>query len=111
MSTHRNDPVPPLPQLKPGEVIVPSEMRVAHLRGGKLDSQDAVYERSLEFANDTRAFAIGSTYPPPRAALEGISFEGSSGSGKSLYIHQIERTFLHYASVYGDRLLIWDFYG
>src|SRR3954447_346445 len=110
MNAHRNDLVP-LPQLTPGEALVPSEMRVAHLRGGVLETQDSVYESSLKYAKDPQAFAIGSAFFPPRALLEGISAEGSSGSGKSIYIRQIQRSLLHHASVSGDRLLIWDFKG
>src|SRR3954462_9568672 len=106
MSTGQNA-LAPLPQLKPGEALVPSEMRVAHLRGVILDTQETVYNRSLRYANDPDVIGLGSVYLPHRALLEGISVEGSSGAGKSLYIRQIERRLLNL----GYRLLIWDYKG
>src|SRR3954447_13820361 len=106
MSTGQNA-LAPLPQLKPGEALVPSEMRVAHLRGVILDTQETVYNRSLRYANDPDVIGLGSAYLPHRALLEGISFEGSAGAGKSLYIRQIQRRLLELR----HRLLIWDFKG
>jgi hypothetical protein len=86
-------------------------MRMGQLRGGTLEPQEMVHERSRRHETDPRVFGLGSAMFPSRALREGISVEGSSGSGKSIYILQILRTLLLYAAHLGDRLFIWDFKG
>src|SRR4051794_11747296 len=64
---------------------------IAHLRGWRIEPQEAIRDRSLRFRKDSCHIPLGSVYLPEQALFEGIAFVGSSGSGKSVGINQIKR--------------------
>ena len=81
------------------------------LRGGRIEPQEVIRERSLRFLQDRFHIPLGSVYAPEQALFEGISCVGSAGSGKSVLIESsdgepplarraramvIERSFGHY---------------